>query len=163
MGAKSAVVENLKKHFLNDAAKGLSWENLNKTSTLFTGVMVGSSIGTYNDKRNAGGGIVESGLNAMGDFALGYMSWPVYLAGTAVSTLPSAGVAAWDYASQKSRQLQKSARNVPFQNATFLDSQQTYTMRQAGMNIAKQGRYAAQAAMLGNEAQSVSAAYQGRR
>ena len=40
----------------------------------------------------------------------------------------------------------------PFANSTFVDTQQTYTMRQAGMNLARQGQYAMQQAMLGDEA-----------
>jgi hypothetical protein len=159
-----AGIGHLKKHFLNDPAAAVSLENLNKTSLALNIALPGYfAIGAYNDKRNEGGGIGESFMNAAGEFALGFMSLPLYLGATAIGTAPGLAVDAYDWASQKSRQLQKSSRNVPFQNATFLDSQQTYTMRQAGMNIAKQGRYAAQAAMMGNEAQSVSAAYAGRR
>ena len=159
----TSVGAALRKHFLNDAAKGISFNNLNKMSVGFGAFMLHGAASTYEEKRREGGGVAESALNAAGELALGYMSLPVYLGAMAVNTLPSMAVGAYDWASQRSRQLQKSGRNVPFQNATFLDSQQTYTMRQAGMNIAKQGRYAAQAAMLGNEAQSVSAAYAGRR
>ena len=164
MGLSKAAVNHLKKHFLNDAAKGVSWDNLNKTSTLLGVGLPGMfAVNSYNEKRNEGSGVGEAFLNAAGEFALGFVSLPAYIGATVVSAAPGMAVGAYDWASQKSRQLQRSSRNVPFQNATFLDSQQTYTMRQAGMNIARQGRYAAQAAMLGNEAQSVSAAYAGRR
>ena len=41
---------------------------------------------------------------------------------------------------------------LPFSNSTFIDTQQTYTMRQAGMNLAKQSKYNIQQAMMGDEA-----------
>ena len=156
--------EALKSHFLNDPTKNLSWDNLNKGAALGLGTSGYFALNDYSAQRDEGSGVISSAATAAGSLILGYaLPWYVYMGLQVAAAAPGIAVDTYDALSQKSRQLQRSARNVPFQNATFLDSQQTYTMRQAGMHIAKQGKYAAQAAMLGNEAQSVSMAHQGRR
>ena len=104
---------------------------------------------------------MASAAAGIGEFAALEMLGPIsYFALEGAPALGSFAVNAYDTIDKYGRNLQRQQRNVPFQNATFLDSQQTYTMRQAGMNLARQGKYAQQAAMLGNEAQSVS--YMGR-
>ena len=52
-----------------------------------------------------------------------------------------------------SRSMNRGAINAPFSNATFVDTQQAYTMRQAGMQMAQASRYNLQQTLLGNEAQ----------
>ena len=41
---------------------------------------------------------------------------------------------------------------MPFYNATFNDTQQAYTMRQAGMQLAENSKYNLQQSLMGNEA-----------
>ena len=41
---------------------------------------------------------------------------------------------------------------APFRTNTFVDNEQLYTMRQAGMELSKQTKYRQVAAMMGNEA-----------
>ena len=48
--------------------------------------------------------------------------------------------------------MDRANRNIPFSNATFVDTKQAYTMRQAGMQLAQASKYNLQQAMLGNEA-----------
>ena len=118
-------------------------------------------ISEYQDDRAEGHSVASSALSAAGDIALGSLvGMPMYLGLTLAPTLARGAVDAYDSLSQYSRQLQRQRRNVPFQNATFVDSQQTYTMRQAGMNLARQGQMAAQQTTMGNEASSIS--YMGR-
>lgn len=130
---------------------------LSTKAVLGTGLTAYSAISEYNDSRQEGNGIIGSAASAAGDAVLmGLVNPWVYLAGSAIAGAASHGVEAYDSISAYGRQLQAQKRNIPFQNATFLDSQQTYTMRQAGMNLARQGQFAAQQTTLGNEASSVS-------
>lgn len=118
-------------------------------------------ISEYQDDRAEGHSVASSALSAAGEIALASSVGMVpYLALTLAPTFARGAVDAYDSLSQYSRQLQRQRRNVPFQNATFVDSQQTYTMRQAGMNLARQGQMAAQQTTMGNEASSIS--YMGR-
>ena len=100
--------------------------------------------------------MLTSALSAAGDVALGSLSMPLMLAKDVLPAVVEGGIDAYDKLSAHARSLQKQDRNTPFQNATFVDSQQTYTMRQAGMNLARQGQYAAQQTMMGNEASSIA-------
>ncbi len=67
--------------------------------------------------------------------------------------LASVGVSAYENATMQLRQLDKINRDQrPFQNYTFVDGPQVYTMRQAGMALAKQSKYNLQQTMMGDEA-----------
>ena len=55
--------------------------------------------------------------------------------------------------SQQVRQMERNVRDQsPFRANTFVDSQQIYTMRQAGMALAEQSKYALQQSLMGDEA-----------
>lgn len=127
-------------------------------NTAMTGYM---AIDSYSESRANGNGVIRSALAAGGDAIASTLLNPfVYMGITMAPAIGSAAVNTYDSLSQYSRQLQRQRRNVPFANATFVDSQQTYTMRQAGMNLARQGQMASRQTSLGNEASSVS--YMGR-
>ena len=54
----------------------------------------------------------------------------------------------------EARSFNQSIRNeAPFKTRTFVDGQQIYTMRQAGMALAEQAKYKQVATRMGNEAQ----------
>ena len=54
----------------------------------------------------------------------------------------------------QARSFNQNIRNEsPFRSRTFVDGQQIYTMRQAGMALAQQAKYKQVATMMGNEAQ----------
>lgn len=141
----------MKKAFYNDKGK---FSKLATGGTLLNGYF---ALQEYNDNRNEGGTVLGSAFEAAGDLALGALMGPFkYMAATMLPSLASGAVSAYDAYDKYGRQLQKNRRNKPFQNATFVDSQQTYTMRQAGLNLARQGQMAAQQTTFGNEAASVS-------
>ena len=122
-----------------------------------TSVMTGFGIYDYSESRKEGNGVISSAVGAAGNFTLGMLLNPwVYMGATMLPGLAGVGVDAVNGLSAYSRRLQKQRRNLPFSQATFVDSQQTYTMRQAGMNLARQGQYAAAQSTMGNEAASVS-------
>lgn len=135
-----------------------------KMAKLNTGFAVYGGVGTFNSSREEGGSVLGSALEAGADIAINALGGPAFAVGYALlQAAPAVGEALYNgYNAMDAygRQLQKQRRNTPFQNATFVDSQQTYTMRQAGMNLARQGQYAAQQTTLGNEAASVM--YMGR-
>lgn len=151
---------SLARLFLNKAFKDETGK-WSKTKIATNGILPGYfAISEYNDKRAEGSGVLASAASAAGDAALGFMSMPLYIGSAVLPGLAQGAVQGYDNLSAYSRQLQSQKRNKPFQNATFVDSQQTYTMRQAGMNLARQGQMAAQQTSMGNEAASI--AYMGR-
>lgn len=122
---------------------------------LFT---VGAAYDSYNTSREQGSGVIHSSLTALGEAAVPFMMGvPAYLAMSAVSVVGPAAVSVAESASRYSRDLQRMNRNKPFQSTpTFVDTQQAYTMRQAGMQLAENSKYYTQMSLLGNEAQMIS-------
>lgn len=117
----------------------------------------GFAVSDYSDARNEGDGVGSAALKAGGSLALMTMMGTVpYLGLSLLSAAPTAAVDMYDAASMYGRNLSRMGRNKPFANSTFVDTQQTYTMRQAGMNLAKQSKYAMQQARLGDEARAVN-------
>ena len=111
------------------------------------------AISEYNDSREEGSGVIGSALSAAGDFAISNMVGVVpYMAMSVIPTVAEGAVDAYDAINQYGRSLDRMSTGTPFMNSTFVDTQQTYTMRQAGMNLAKQSKYNIQQAMLGDEA-----------
>lgn len=117
----------------------------------------GFVLSDYSDARNEGDGFGSAALKAGGSLALMTMMGTVpYLGLSLLSAAPTTAVDMYDAASMYGRNLSRMGRNKPFANSTFVDTQQTYTMRQAGMNLAKQSKYAMQQARLGDEARAVN-------
>lgn len=111
------------------------------------------AAGEYKDSREKGYSKFSSGAKAVSEAVMSeVIGLPGYLALGAIKTLPKATVKAVDSIGQMSRSLNNVNRHKPFYNATFQDSQAAYTMRQAGMQMAKASQHNIQQAMLGNEA-----------
>lgn len=111
------------------------------------------AISEYNDSREEGNGVISSALSAARDFAISNMIGVVpYMAMSILPAAAEGAVDAYDAISQYGRSLDRMSMETPFINSTFVDTQQTYTMRQAGMNLAKQSKYNIQQVMLGDEA-----------
>lgn len=112
---------------------------------------VGSS---YKTAREEGKGQLGSIASAAAD---GIM-WDVVgmkgmIALGAAKMLPGAVVGGVEKLSALQRSMTNNSINSPFHNATFADSQQASTMRQAGMKLAESSKYNLQQSLLGNEAQ----------
>lgn len=147
LGAAKGI---LKKLIANDKGKITPWSAGGAAFNAYAG------ISSYEDSQQEGNGVITSALQAGGDLALGYLSMPLLIAKDAVPAMFEGAVNGYHALDQYARGLKSKERNTPFQNATFVDSQQTYTMRQAGMNLARQGQYAAQQTTMGNEASSIA-------
>lgn len=112
------------------------------------------AIGSYQDYRNEGKTRLGALGNAVMDFALPELMgfWP-YVGYEFIKAAPGAALSAGQHISHTMRQMEQEGRNqAPFRTNTFVDSQQIYTMRQAGMALAEQSKYALQQTLMGDEA-----------
>lgn len=114
-----------------------------------------NAIVDYNSARNSGRGVVGSMASAAGWFAAGEVLGFKMIPLMALGHVPSAAVSSIEKTDQLVRNMQMTNmyKNTPFFNARFQDTQAAYTMRQAGMQVAKNTQYRLEQTMLGNEAQ----------
>lgn len=111
------------------------------------------AYGDYKDARERGRGKLTSLATAGTEFALGELMGAWYLPYQLAKSAPSMVVGGLEGMAKMQRSMNKTSRQVPFQNATFKDYSQAMTMRQAGMQMAQASRYNLQQAIMGNEAQ----------
>ena len=110
-------------------------------------------IDSYQTAREEGSGRFGAAMSAVTDAALPMiLSGPQYMAYFAATELPGLAVSASDAIHTYNRNMAKASSNRAFVNAHFDDTQQAFTMRQAGMQIAQRSRYNMQQARMGNEA-----------
>lgn len=122
-------------------------------------INVGNGIGayfaydTYNSSRQEGNGVMSSAVSGLSELALPALlgGWG-YAAYVAATELPAVAVSAVESYGQYGRNLARQKTQTPFMNASFNETQQTFTMRQAGMQLAQRSKYNLQQAMLGDEA-----------
>ena len=133
--------------------KVLSKKGLGVGGTISLGMNAYGAISDYKQKRLEGYGKVSSTISAAGNAimfeAMGLVGM---LAMGALTTLPDMAVNGILKANAAARSMDRSSRNTPFANATFADSQQAYTMRQAGVQMAQASKYNLQQTLMGNEA-----------
>ena len=97
-------------------------------------------------------------LGSLGNAALAFvlpelMGFGTYLGYEFVKNAPSLVLSGAQNISQTVREYERDIQNqAPFRANTFVDSQQIYTMRQAGMALAEQSKYALQQSLMGDEA-----------
>ena len=107
------------------------------------------AVDGYNTARQEGNGVVSSAVSASLPLLMGGWGYAAYVAAT---ELPALTVNALEAYSQYGRKLARQSKQTPFMNAKFNETQQTYTMRQAGMQLAQRSKYNLQQSMLGDEA-----------
>lgn len=124
------------------------------SSALSVGLPIGFGVMEYNAARQEGNGRLLSAGRAVGEYVMGEtLGLGAYMAIGAVSGIPRMAVGVGESIYAMSRSMNKNATAGPFQNAVFNDSQQAYTMRQAGMQMAQASKYNLQQTLMGNEAQ----------
>lgn len=124
------------------------------SSALNIGLPIGFGIMEYNASRQEGNGKIISAGRAVGEYVMGEtLGFSAYVGIAAVSAIPRMAVGVGESIYSMSRSMNRSATAGPFQNAVFNDSQQAYTMRQAGMQMAQASKYNLQQTLMGNEAQ----------
>lgn len=118
------------------------------------GLATYTAFSGYKEAREEGHGRLSSAAHAATDLILPeFLGWKTHLALGAASFLPKAAVQGMQTVAQLGREYERSVRDQsPFRSNTFVDSQQIYTMRQAGVALAEQSKYSLQQTLIGNEA-----------
>ena len=108
----------------------------------------------YRMAREEGSGVASSVVSGAAEAAIPILIGPWAYIGMQLATgIPGAVVSGVESVSQYGRSLSKQSNQRPFQNSNFVETQGTYTMRQAGMALAQKSKYSLQQTLLGNEAQ----------
>lgn len=147
MSITSSIEKNVVGKFL---------KNNGITGTMLFGWGMNAAFGvmTYNDEREKGHGVLRSAASAIGtNVMMDVVGLPAFMGLQAIQAAPKLITGGIMDLSRYSRSLAATGRNTPFINQSFNDSAQAFTMRQAGMQLAKASKYNLQQAMLGNEAQ----------
>lgn len=143
------------KSFANEILKkaGQAGKSLGGMSTVGLALDAYFVHDMYKESRDRGNNVLIAGAEAAGQqFIMSAMGMGPYMALQAATALPSLGIKAYESLATQARSMQNLSANKPFQTAVFNDSQQAYTMRQAGMKLAQASKYNVQQSMIGNEA-----------
>lgn len=134
-------------------SKVLTKKGLGVGGVFSIGMNAYSAASEYKQKRTEGHSKLGAAASAAGDAIMfDAIGFPRMLALGAVKAVPNLAVNSVLKANSMARSMDRASRNVPFANATFTDSQQAYTMRQAGMQLAQASKYNLQQSLMGNEA-----------
>ena len=111
------------------------------------------SIGSYNEARREGHGVVSSAARAAGQFVMGELTgfWGG-LAFQAAKAVPKMAIKGTELLYKENRKMNSAANSQVFGGVQFQDTQQLATMRQSGMEMAKMAQYNLQQTLMGNEA-----------
>lgn len=138
-------------------ANSIMKKGMNKIGGVGTAANVGfgawSGITTYNDAKAEG----KSSFMSAAEAGLSTAFWSTI--GLKTGLVLGAGMVAYEggkYVVEKgienNRRYSQAGAAAPFQNATFVDTQQAYTMRQAGVTQIQQNQMNMKKAVMGNEA-----------
>ncbi len=128
--------------------KGLGW------GEVFAGAgSAWAGHSAYTTAKKEGAGTTSAIARGVGEgIMVDIMGLPLYAAFHGLRWAPGAATSAAEGLGTYARGMQDTRPNMPFRNNTFVDTQTTYTMRQAGMQMAQRSRHNLQHAMLGEEA-----------
>lgn len=128
-------------------------KNLSLGTTLNVGMSGVGGVIAYNDARSEGKGVLPSAAEAAFSTALwGMIGWKATIGIVAGQLAYEGGKAVVNMGIENDRKYQRAGAGSPFATSTFVDSQQAYTMRQAGMTQIQQNVMNTKKALLGNEA-----------
>lgn len=136
-------------------SKIVQTKKLGLSDLVSVGLNVGFGISDYKQNRKEGKGKAASVAGAVGEFAIGELiGGGAMLALNLAQAVPQMAVSAAMGINKMSRQEARKSygSSMPFYNASFNDTRQAYTMRQAGMQLAENSKYNLQQSLLGNEA-----------
>jgi len=137
-------------------AKKLSGSSAKGLLSFGNVVNAGFALSAYNDAKTEGRGTLGSAATAVSSMIMyDAVGAPMMIGVPLLKAAPKLALQGTEFLGKMSRQMSQSSVNTPFQNATFADSQQAYTMRQAGMKLAQASKYNLQQAILGNEASAM--------
>lgn len=141
-------------------AKNGNSVNIFKEMTMGQKISAASSaiagVSSYNASRAEGASVPGAMAQATVDaFLVDIIGLPLYLTGAAAMNLPSLAVRGYEHLSLKAREMSTAGHAKPFQGNAFVDNEQIYTMRQAGMAMMDQSKQSLRQTILGNEAQAL--------
>lgn len=137
------LANNLKESFLE--------RNATTMGKISTGFMVYDAVSTYGRYRDEGSGVVGSAAKTSIELgAEAALGGGVYMAMNLAPALTMAGIQGAMSLNRMQRST-NSQRNKVFGSQTFNETEQTFTMRQAGMNLINQHNNSKRV-LLGNEA-----------
>ena len=120
---------------------------------LAAGTSVWAGHDAYTRAMKEGSGTTSAVARGVGEVVMvDIMGLPLYAGFHAMRWAPGAATRAVEGLGTHARGMQDHRPTMPFRNNTFMDTQTTYTMRQAGMQMAQRSRHNLQHAMLGEEA-----------
>lgn len=112
-----------------------------------------SGVASYNDARNNGSGVIGAAAQGITDaLIIDLIGWPAYLAWQGAAGLGSLGKQAFIQSNEMAREYSRLGTAGPFSTATHVDTEQSYTMRQAGISQIQQNMFNTKKAVMGNEA-----------
>lgn len=141
--------------FMSVISKLVETKKLDLSDLIGVGLNVGFAVSDYKSNRQEGKGRFASAAGAVGEFAIGeLMGGPAMMAAQLATGVPKLATSAALGIHKLSRQEARKSygSSLPFYNATFNDTRQAYTMRQAGMQLAENSKYNLQQSLMGNEA-----------
>lgn len=154
MSIQSQVLKkNLKKGVQNVTEEAVKKTGSLAGSAFKIGMPLYFGMQEYKTAREEGNGLIMSGARAVGDFAVSEMMGLGYIGLGLAPLIPKGAVGIAESLNSMSRSMNRAAVSGPFTSGTFNDTQQTYTMRQAGMQLAQASKYNLQQTLMGNEAQ----------
>lgn len=107
----------------------------------------------YTEAREKGSSPIGAAMRAGGELAMmELVGMPMYMGTQLAQAIPKFVTNTALKFNEQARSMSRVNRNMPFSNAAFMDTPQAYTMRQAGMQLAKAAKHNTQQTMLGNEA-----------
>lgn len=133
-------------------AKG-ALEKIGIMGTLDLGMNVAFATGDYKDAREKGASRLGATAAGVGNFALySSLGFGATMAMQMLPAIPKMAVQGYESLGKLTRQMNQQGKQVPFVNSSFNDYNQAFTMRQAGMQMAKASQYNLQQTLMGNEA-----------
>lgn len=136
---------------LRSASGFNKFKNSNKGRMVSIGLSGLGFVHEYNENRAEGDGIAKSAVKGAGNaFIMDAVGMPVYFGAMALGGAVKGGGAIASSVARTSREMARS--NQAFATSTFVDTQQAYTMRQAGMQQVQSSEMNTKRALLGNEA-----------
>lgn len=139
--------------FMSGAVEKLGLGKISGMAGIGLAVDSAMAYGDYKHAREDGSSRFSATMQGIGNFAL-YQTLGVAptMAMQLLPALPTAAVEGYEALGKLTRQMNQQGKQTPFVNSQFRDYNQAFTMRQAGMQMAKASQYNLQQTLMGNEA-----------
>lgn len=153
--SKDGATQAVKKG-AQEAIEEVAESGFKNVGFLGAGMSAIGAISSYNGYRENGDGVAPAIIKSGAEFAFYEMlGFRGALALGAAKSIPKGLIAGGQKLDMMARDMQKQSIPLAFNNAMFNDTQNNYTMRQAGMKLAQASKFNLQQTIMGNEAQYI--------